>query len=101
MKLKHCSILALKSADGEWIRDAAGKANVLAKSQLFAAEENEYAASGNVPVEWRADRGCVVNMQAAEKLLRGSREDWASWPDLLPTRILKDVRRYWLFLCTS
>ena len=42
----------------------------------------------NVPVECRVDRGCVVNMQAAEKLLMDLREDSATGPHPLPTRIL-------------
>ena len=91
------SIPSLKTDAGEWALDAVSKAEVLA-STLFAKYklpgivENEYSTL--VPQESTVQTlPCpeilYCSVQAAERHLQQLREDSATGPDLLPSRVLK------------
>ena len=76
------------------MRDAEGKANLLAKTfaakcHLPLAGTNRYTEIDDVMVEWNADRSRTLTVEAVEKILSKLDENSATGPDLLPARILK------------
>ena len=93
-KQKCCSIPALKSSDGIWVRDSQGKADLLAetlsgKYSLPAQCENEYTELKPRQLQWLQDRAEFLTPEAAQKIMSNLREDSATGPDAVPTRIIK------------
>ena len=92
MKGRVSSIPALRAPDGSWVKDPAGKAALFAKT--FAAKQalpdlvvNEYTTLHQVPVlQGELDR---LSVEHVERVLASLREDSATGPDQLPTRVLK------------
>ena len=89
-KGKTCSIPALKSAQGEWETTAEGKAKLLAKTfsakyVLPEEERNEYTTLNQhrLQPDW-----AVPSQHKALEVLTKLREESATGPDLLPTRLL-------------
>ena len=90
---KVCSIPALKNAEEEWVRDAKGKADLLAvtfgrKNAMRDAEENEFSE-----VRRRAVRMHSTDMPTeggARHVLQHLDPCSATGPDELPTRILRE-----------
>ena len=93
-KQKCCSIPALKSSDGKWIRDSQGKADLLAKtlsSKYLLPEhsENEYTKLKPRQLEWIQNRSGLLTHEAAQDIMSNLHEDSATGPDAVPTRIIK------------
>ena len=93
-KQKCCSIPALKNSHSQWVRDSQGKADLLAntlcsKLKLPQATANEYAEISQQQVDWLHDRAKTITIDAACKVMQALREDSATGPDLVPTRIIK------------
>ena len=93
-KQKACSIPALKSSDGQWVRSTESKANLLAKTfqdkySLPVQQVDKYSLVENVEADWDIDPSVALSVEAAEKELNALREDSATGPYLLPTRILE------------
>jgi len=91
---KCCSIPALKGADGKWVRDREGKANLLAqtlcsKYNIADCDENDYLVLEDEQLAWLEDRASVLTTDAAFKIMQQLREDSATGPDQVPTRIIK------------
>ena len=87
------SIPSLRDADSTWIHDAAGKANLFAKTfasnwTLPAEEFNEWSAC--LTFEHTMSHFLLVRTRHAKSLLRSLQESSGTGPDLLPTRILKN-----------
>ena len=93
-KQKCSSIPALKLADGSWTCDNKGKADVLAttlasKYSLAELRPNDYSDIDEEHLNWLIDRGQVLTPLAARDIMKSLREDSATGPDLVPTRIIK------------
>ena len=93
-KQKCCSIPALKNPENVWLRDSQGKADLLAstlctKYKLPNVVETDYTAIPQEQVSWLIDRSQVLTVDAACKVMQSLREDSATGPDLVPTRIIK------------
>ena len=94
-KLGTQGVPALKKTDGAWVRTAEEKAELFAatltgKFVLPAACENEYSrllheetGTTALRTEWQ------TLCEQVKKALKELREDSATGPDLLPTRLLK------------
>ena len=95
LQKKRCgSIPALKSTDGTWVRDSEGKANLLAtalsnKYKLAELTSNEYSCINDEQLDWLIDRAAVLHPDAARGIMANLREDSATGPDKVPTRIIK------------
>ena len=93
-KQRCSSIPALKLADGSWTCDNKGKADVLAttlasKYSLAELRPNDYSDIDEEHLNWLIDRGQVLTPLAARDIMKSLREDSATGPDLVPTRIIK------------
>ena len=94
-KSKTCSVPALKSAEGGWVTTAKGKADLLAetfseKNTLPEAEENCYTtlAREEVQEDWEP-----TGQKTTEEVLDNLRDESATGPDLVPTRLLHHCAR--------
>ena len=90
-KSKTCNVPALRKPDKTWVTTAKGKANLLkdtfsAKYTLPAEARNCYTEL--VQQELQEDWG-VPSLKEATETLKKVREDSATGPDTLPTRVLK------------
>ncbi len=90
---KVSSIPALKTDDGQWISEPQQKANIFskkfsAKYQLFPREDNRYSEIRTS--ERRQQCEAMPSEEFAAKTLRSLKEDSATGPDLLPTKILRE-----------
>ena len=93
VKPKTSNIPALKSDTGTWVFDPKKKAKlfaekITAKYTLIHREQNQYSE-----IIKNAHVQMIVPMpheQAAAKILRGLQEDSATFPDLLPTKMLRE-----------
>ena len=93
-KQKCSSIPALKKSDGTWTCDSKGKADELAttlvgKYTLTDQCDNEYSTIDDETLDWLIDRGKVLHPTAARDIMKALREDSATGPDAVPTRIIK------------
>ena len=93
-KQKCSSIPALKQEDGTWTRDSKGKADVLAttlssKYTLAERQSGEYSTIQDERLNWLLDRGKVLHPAAARDIMKALREDSATGPDMVPTRMIK------------
>ena len=73
---------------------AKGKADMLAqtlsaKFTLAAKTDNEYTELSEEGLDWTVDRESVLTVDAAAKVMSDLREDSATGPDKVPTRIIK------------
>ena len=87
------SIPALKNDENAWILDAAGKADLFAKtfpakSSLCEGEVNHFSSIDVSPCREQKPLSAVTREDAV-KILECLREDSGTGPDLLPSRILK------------
>ena len=76
------------------MRDSQGKADLLAntlcsKFKLPEIADNGYAEISQEQVDWLHDRAKILTVDAACKVMQSLREDSATGPDLVPTRIIK------------
>ena len=92
MKGRVSSIPALRAPDGSWVKDPAGKATLFAKT--FAAKQalpapvvTEYTPLLQAPDLQVELEG--LSVENVEQVLASLREDSATGPDQLPTRVLK------------
>ena len=93
IKPKTSNIPALKSESGAWIIEPKAKAKLFAekfssKYTLIAREQNQYSEIVNTEHVQTIEP--VPHEQQAAKVLRGLKEDSATGPDLLPTKILRE-----------
>jgi hypothetical protein len=87
------NILALKSKEGEWVRDPAAKADLLAatfagKNIMPPAQPNEFSKVLNKGT--RMVHADVPTLGAAKYILEHLKDSSATGPDLLPSRILRE-----------
>ena len=85
------NIPALRDAEGQWVRSADGKADLIARTlkakfKLPENVDNEYTA---LPVGGAAGAAFHTTPELALEILEGLRSDSGTGPDLLPARILK------------
>ena len=90
-KSQTCSVPALKHADGTWATTPTSKANLLATT--FAAKYTSPTEATNQYTEVEQQSGAVEwrlpEESHAKETLENLRENSATGPDLIPTRILK------------
>ena len=90
---KECSVPALKDSQGNWVRDALGKADLLAstfesKYVMPDAEENSFS---NIAQRFQnVDLDRLPSLAGAMFVLQQLNATSATGPDELPTRILKE-----------
>ena len=104
---KVCSVPALKSEEGEWVRDAKGKADLLAdtfarKNLMREAEENQFSGVQRRAVTMRSTD--MPTEGGARHVLQHLDPSSATGPDELPTKILREcaeclARPLWLLAC--
>ena len=58
------------------------------KNSLGAENLNEYSEIKDELLEWLVDRAGVLTPEAAQRIMGHLREDNATGPDLVPTRII-------------
>ena len=97
-----CSIPALKKTDGTWVRNGQDKADLLAqtlsaKYTLAVQVKNEYTELAEESLTWATDRESVLTVKAAGQVMSGLREDSATGPDKVPTRIIKQCAQAVVF----
>ena len=76
------------------MRDSQGKADLLAqtlgaKYTLAERVDNEYSELAEESLTWEADHTRVLTIKAACKVMSNLKEDSATGPDKVPTRIIK------------
>ena len=74
-KQKTSSIPALKVDNGEWVRTAEGKANLLAeafksKYHIHGIEENRYSPLAPVEADWNIDPNIALTIEASADVLK-------------------------------
>ena len=93
LKPKTSNIPALKSDSGDWIFDSKEKANLFSKTftakyTLIPAAQNCYTdIIQNEHVQLKEP---VPPEEAVAKIIQGLKEDSATGPDMLPTKMLKE-----------
>jgi hypothetical protein len=96
-KTKICNIPALKRKKGEWCTTAKSKADLLAdtfKSKYTLGEQATNHYTEITASIARQQRGVLdVTEEQSEKVLHNLRNDSATGPDGLPTRILKECAK--------
>ena len=93
-KTKVSSIPALKKPDGEWEFDPQGKAEMLAdtftkKYGLAELHDNKYSTLENTSNNREEFDVRLLQLEDTIAVLDSLREDSATGPDMLPTRILR------------
>ena len=92
LKGKTCNVPALRNSEGAWVTTAKGKADLFAKTfgdkyTLEAAEANRYTELAEDTSE--VGNWLLPSKEDAKEVLKAVKEESATGPDSVPTRVLK------------